>query len=149
MHPTKIDWPWKPLHVWNPIVGCQRDCKYCYARSLHQMRAKAYSEGKLQDLKQYSHPFEKINLINERLVLPINATKPKNIFVNSMSDPEYWTPAQMKTIISIMRSASHHNFLLLTKGPHIYENYNFPTNVWLGVTLTGKEISVQNSVLPQ
>jgi protein gp37 len=60
----------KPGETWNPIVGCTPSspgCDHCYARELHNMRHKAYMEGKLQNCKQYAEPFSKVQLFEDRL----------------------------------------------------------------------------------
>jgi DNA repair photolyase len=34
MNPCKKTIGWADF-TWNPVTGCMRDCKYCYARRIH------------------------------------------------------------------------------------------------------------------
>jgi protein gp37 len=48
--------------TWNPVVGCTQvspGCAHCYAKTLHDMRHRAYQAGKLRQLPQYAKPFER------------------------------------------------------------------------------------------
>jgi len=69
MNKTKIEWC---DYTWNPVVGCQRGCPYCYAKRI-AIRFK-------MDFNPH--------LIPKRL--EDKCPKGKIIFANSMSDPEYW-----------------------------------------------------------
>ncbi|CAK0756991.1 conserved hypothetical protein [Gammaproteobacteria bacterium] len=82
---TKIEWADR---VWNPVVGCtpvSEGCRNCYAKSLHDMRHKAYLEGKELPV-QYAEPFDKVQLMNRRMGDPMGWKTPQRIFVNSVSD---------------------------------------------------------------
>ena len=68
---TKSNIEWTDL-VWNPTTGCNKvsaGCKNCYAKTVHDNRHKAFKAGKLQNLKQYSVPFETVMLHPERLAV--------------------------------------------------------------------------------
>lgn len=145
MNYTKIDWPLitGPLMTWNPIVGCKRDCSKdrfgfdCYAQTAHYKRHIAYTEGKLQNHSQYAKPFNKIQLIESRLSLPYKRKKPATVFINSVSDPEYWKDKDIIDVISVCSHNPQHTFLLLTKNPACLVNWCYPDNMVLGLTLTG------------
>jgi len=82
---TKIEWADR---VWNPVVGCtpvSEGCRNCYAKRLHDMRHKAYLEGKKVP-EQYAKPFEQVQLMGLRIGKPLGWKKPQRIFVNSVSD---------------------------------------------------------------
>jgi len=34
MNRTKIDWPGLG-YTWNPVIGCKRNCSYCYAKRMN------------------------------------------------------------------------------------------------------------------
>ena len=123
MNKTKIEYA---DYTWNPIVGCKRGCPYCYARKIHQ--------------RFYPNiPFEQIVNYDERLEQPLKIKKPSRIFIGSMSDIEYWSPAQMNNVLEIIKQCPQHIFLFLTKNGSVYGNYDFPSNCWLGVSSTGGE----------
>ncbi len=134
MNPTKIEWC---DVTWNPVVGCKFKCSYCYAEKLHNMRHKAYMEGKLQNAPQYAKPFNEPQFIPSRLPDPSKKNKPLTIFVVSMGDLfGKWIPDEW--IVKVLRIAMynpHHKFMLLTKNPKRYNQFEFSSNVWLGATL--------------
>ena len=68
---TVISWT---NETWNPVVGCEHvsaGCDNCYAKTLHDMRHKAFNAGK-KVLPQYGVPFETVQLKPERLKQPIS-----------------------------------------------------------------------------
>lgn len=133
MSKSKIEWC---NETWNPIVGCERNCYYCYARDLHNKRHEAYLKGKLQNFKQYAKSFNEIQFLPERLEKPCTTKKPSTIFVGSMSDPEYWDQDNFEDIINVCKNHPQHTFMFLTKNWGAYCNFSFPNNVVLGITLT-------------
>jgi protein gp37 len=167
MGDTKINWTDKS---WNPIVGCEKisqGCKNCYAKTLHDMRHKAHKEGK-QLPKQYAEPFEKIQLLPERLEQPLHWKKPQMIFVNSMSDLFHEkVPFEfIGDAYDIIYRAAQHIFQVLTKRPdralefykwmarsvksagldsiptrsnNIFDYLEVPKNLWLGVSVENQK----------
>mgnify|MGYP000878491974 CR=1 FL=1 len=85
----------------NPVIGCKNRCPYCYAR-------------KINDRFHFVPDFTKPVFFPERLK-QFNSKKPKSIFINSMSDIEYWTGEQMKSTISAIKANKHHKYIFLTK----------------------------------
>jgi protein gp37 len=150
MQPTNI--PWADV-VWNPVSGCtpaSAGCANCYARELHNKRHKAYLEGKMQNCPQYAEPFEKIQLLENRLDQPLRTRTPKRIFVNSMSDlfhpdvPE----AFIWRAIEIMFNCQRHTFIILTKHAErmadiltssAWWNNDTPQNIWLLVSIENQK----------
>jgi len=65
--------------------------------------------------------------------------KPSVIFVNSMSDPEWWDPEWMHKVFNKIRDNFKHTFIFLTKNPEIYKKHIFPLNSRLGITVTNRE----------
>ena len=108
---TKIEWA---THSWNPVTGCTKvsaGCDHCYAATFAE-RWRGIP----------GHPYEQgfdLKLWPERLALPIRWTKPREIFVNSMSDlfhadvPEDF----IWQVFAAMSSAQQHRFMVLTKRP--------------------------------
>ena len=53
-----------------------------------------------------------------------------------MSDPAYWEQSWYEKIVKKIAENMQHTFCILTKNPEIYQKYTFPSNTWLGVTIT-------------
>ena len=112
----------------NPIVGCDHGCWYCYARKMTQRFKKIFPNG----FKPTFHP--------ERLKEPYTLKKPIKIFVCSIADLfASWTPNEWRNAVldTIYECPIKHTFILLTKNPeNIPKGYVFPDNVWVGTTVT-------------
>lgn len=121
---TDIEWA---THVWNPAHGCKRQCPYCYARKMHRRFCEPvdFNTPHLHD-KNFKKDFPK---------------KPSIIFVNSMSDIEFWKPIWFHLVLDKIRWYPQHKFIFLTKDLtcKAYREYSWPDNCYLGLTLTGKE----------
>lgn len=141
--------------TWNPVTGCTEvspGCDHCYARSIATRFAgtPAYPAGFAVTLRP------------ERLTLPLRWTRPRRVFVNSMSDLFHRDvpDAYIARVFAVMALANQHTFQVLTKRhgrmrsllsspwfvdavaefTHEYANgreylTRFPApNVWLGVS---------------
>jgi len=134
MATTKIEWcDW----TWNPVWGCLRGCPYCYAHGIARRFAAEIHR------KNPTVPEERIRsfvptLIPSRLDAPFPKFA-RRIFVNSMSDPQYWNKEWLDKIGKRIRANPLKDFLFLTKEPPVYSEPNFPTdrNILRGVTDTG------------
>ena len=122
MDKTKIGWC---DERWNPVWGCSQNppCPYCYARKL----AKRFGDPEFKPIWKQKN-FDKSC-----------SKKPSRIFVNSMSDICWWEREWMEKILKKIADNSIHTFLFLTKKPSVYSFYNFPSNCWLGTTITKEE----------
>lgn len=115
--------------TWNLTTGCTRvssGCDHCYAFQLHDQRHAAYLAGRMPDAPaQYHRPFSEVQLIPERLALPLKWTKPRKIFVDSMSDlfhadvPDEF----LDQVFASMALAPRHTFQVLTKRPQRMKRY--------------------------
>lgn len=106
---TGIEWT---DATWNPITGCDKvspGCDRCYAETFAE-RWRG-TEG---------HYFERgfdVQLRPDKLDLPLRWTKPRKVFVNSMSDlfhnkvPDDY----IARVFAVMAYAHRHTFQLLTK----------------------------------
>lgn len=139
---TGIEWTGS---TWNPVVGCEKvsqGCKRCYAKTLHDMRHKAFLEGKAVP-PQYAVPFEMVQLKPERVDLPLHWKKPRMIFVDSVSDLFHGdVPFDfIDDVFKTMRAAYWHTFQVLTKrvGRAVdwfaRYTYAWPDNVWMGASV--------------
>ena len=139
MNRTKIDWPnLKFTH--NPCVGCKHNCHYCYARKLHDMRHKAYLEGKKLP-HQYALPFSEYQFFEERLIEPLKVKKPATIFIGSMCDQfGDWVPKHhIEETILYCKKAPQHTFMFLTKNAKRLYDFEFPNNCMVGATITSSK----------
>lgn len=111
---TKIQWT---NETWNPVTGCTKvsqGCKHCYAERDFP-RAYAKTGRKFVDIAL--HP--------DRLEKPLRWTKPRMIFVNSMSDlfHEDVPGSFVDDVFAVMACAPQHTFQLLTKRPERMRAY--------------------------
>lgn len=118
MQKTNISWT---EYTWNPLTGCELPlisdgCRECYARSLHNMRHKAYKAGKKLP-QQYAKPFEEIQLFPERLEEPLHKRKPCTIFLGSMTDIfGRSVPFEfVDKVYAVMALCPQHTFITCTK----------------------------------
>ncbi len=111
---TNIEWT---DETWNPTTGCSKvsqGCKNCYAlrewpRLAANPKATAYFGREFTDVA--CHP--------ERLDAPLRWTKPRKIFVNSMSDlfHEDVPDDFIDRVFAVMALSPQHTFQILTKRP--------------------------------
>ena len=104
--------------TWNPVTGCSKvsqGCKNCYALrdwprlSAPRPKPNAYTGRAFTDVM--CHP--------ERLDQPLRWTKPRRVFVNSMSDLFHESvPFEfIAAVFSIMAVTTRHTYQVLTKRP--------------------------------
>ncbi len=106
---TTIEWT---DATWNPVRGCDKispGCAHCYA----WMFAERFRGVP-------GHPYEQgfdLRLVPEKLAEPLTWTKPKVVFVNSMSDLFHKdVPDDYIVLVAeVMAAANWHTFQILTK----------------------------------
>jgi protein gp37 len=106
---SKIEWT---DATWNPVRGCTKvspGCRHCYAETFAE-RFRGVS----------GHPFEfgfDLRLVPEKLGDPLCWSKPKKIFVNSMSDlfHESVSDEYIEKVCRVMLAANWHTYQILTK----------------------------------
>jgi protein gp37 len=118
---TKIEWT---DATWNPIRGCSRvspGCENCYAeRTAARFSGEGLAyEGLATISKNGPRWTGEVRLIPEHVTDPIRWTRPRRIFVNSMSDlfHEKLTDGTIALIFAVMAMAPQHTFQVLTKRP--------------------------------
>lgn len=121
---TGIEWTDR---VWNPVSGCTKisqGCRNCYAFTLHDMRHRAFIEGKKLPV-QYAKPFSEIQLFENRLKQPLSWRKPQKVFVNSMSDlfHEEVPDDFIDKVFAVMALSPKQTFQILTKRPNRMSKY--------------------------
>jgi protein gp37 len=140
---------------WNVIGGCteaSEGCDHCYARrGAYRMQFNPNAPRRYEGtVRRYQGKYlwtYRINLDWEALEdpAPLRWTKPRRIFVCSMSDlfhpevPENF----IWRVVEIAWKAQQHTFMILTKRPtrmmdvltrSCWWNNDTPENIWLGVT---------------
>ena len=112
--------------TWNPVIGCKNNCPYCYARKMN---------ARFHFVENWNKPVWLESNFNK--ILP---KKPNRIFVNSMSDIDYWEPEWMEKVLNKIKENPQHQFLFLTKNNYLYDDYTFPENCYLGITITKRKL---------
>ncbi|REJ69991.1 MAG: phage Gp37/Gp68 family protein [Planctomycetota bacterium] len=122
--------------TWNPVTGCTKispGCANCYAermsRRLHAMGNQNYRNG-----------FQ-LTVQPQMLERPLQWTKSKFVFVNSMSDLFHRDvpTTYIQEVFDVMRRAYWHQFQVLTKRSgrlaRVADAIDWPENVWMGVSV--------------
>lgn len=116
---TAIEWT---DATWNPVTGCSKvseGCRNCYAAALAPRLAAMGKDG-YTDLPwaKQNAPLN-VHMHADRLDAPLRWTKPRRIFVNSMSDlfHELVPDGFIADVFAVMALAPRHTFQVLTKRP--------------------------------
>lgn len=126
---TNIEWT---NATWNIVTGCTKyseGCQNCYAEKMHK-RLTAMGQ------KKYENPFSKV-VFHSRELYRTFGNKPKMIFVNSMSDTFHADVfnREIKRLLMICGKMPQHKFQILTKRAERIIDFEYPSNIWLGVTV--------------
>lgn len=117
---TGIEWT---DATWNPVTGCDRvspGCAHCYALELAGRLKLMGSPGYQRDGdRRSSGPGFAVTLHPDRLDQPLRWTKPRMVFVNSMSDlfHEEIPDSYIAEVFGVMAAVGRHTFQVLTKRP--------------------------------
>lgn len=145
MADTSIEWT---DSTWNPVAGCSimsAGCTNCYAMRM-AARLEAMGMEKYQGLTRKTGGRAKWTgklFLDERaLATPIGWSKPRNVFVNSMSDlfhPD--VPIDfIRKVWNVMEQTQRHTYQILTKRPDrmaevLRQDFAVLPNVWLGTSV--------------
>jgi protein gp37 len=130
---TAIEWT---EMTWNPTTGCTKistGCKNCYAE---KMTNRLQAMG----MDKYKDGFS-VRWHESEIDVPYSWSKPRMIFVNSMSDlfHEEMPLSFIKQVFRVMNECSRHTFQVLTKRADIVAQYSpmldWTPNIWMGVTV--------------
>lgn len=115
---TNIEWT---DATWNPIRGCSRvseGCRNCYAETVaNRFNGPGLPyEGLIASGGQWNG---QIKLVPEQLEQPLRWTRPRKIFVNSMSDlfHENVPFEYIAAVFAVMSVTTRHTYQVLTKRP--------------------------------
>lgn len=123
-------------YTWNVVQGCLHDCQWhmpsgdvaiCYAKSIAE---------KFQSPKFMPDGFEKHYWNPDRLSEPLKQKSPSGIFLDSFSDlmGAQVPDEQVRAVLDVCRQAHWHIFFLLTKNAPRLLKFDFPSNLWVGVS---------------
>jgi protein gp37 len=127
--PDKTNIEWTDA-TWNPLRGCSRvsgGCRHCYAEgvaariiAMDRGRGVPEGEGSYDGLLAKGGQWNgQVKLVHNLLDQPLRWTKPRKIFVNSMSDLFHESVPfdYIASVFNVMAFASWHIFQVLTKRP--------------------------------
>ena len=137
----------RPGYTWNPTAGCMHGCTWmmpdgsiteCYAKTIAEgLASHAYTKG-------FEHHYWRPHTLKE----PLRLKEPAGIFVGSMADLfGHWVPSeQVEQVFEVMQQAHWHIFQTLSKYPIRVKEFDFPVNVWVGVSLpAGRMMSAEGA----
>jgi protein gp37 len=136
---SSIEWT---ESTWNPVTGCTKvspGCAHCYAERL---------ASRLQAMgnPRYLHGFA-VTLHEDLVTLPLRWSRPRTIFVNSMSDlfHESVPDSFIERVFDTMAAADWHTFQVLTKRADrlatLGASLPWPSNVWAGVSVENQAMT--------
>lgn len=142
---SRIEWT---DATWNPVSGCTkitRGCDHCYAeRIAERFRGVRITAGSERRKHHYYNGFD-VTLHPHHLDRPLHWTRPRMIFVCSMSDLFHKDiPADYRDrVFDMMEQADWHTYQVLTKrSPRMrsylkrrYSDTAPPGHIWFGVSV--------------
>lgn len=150
MADTSIEWT---DATWNPVAGCTiltAGCTNCYAMRM-AARLEAMGVDKYVGTTRKSGGRAKwtgkIVLDHKALAVPHTWSKPRRVFVNSMSDLFHSdVPAEfIADVWSVMKETPRHTYQILTKRPdrmmEIVPDLPKLPNVWLGTSVEDSRVA--------
>lgn len=112
----------------NPYVGCLFDCKYCYPSFRRQAKRRKKACMSCYNYIPHSH-MERLNKA------PPRTHEGEFVFLVDMGDPSFIPATDFMRILDYCKKYSDRTFLLQSKDPQYFEDFDFPENVVLGTTL--------------
>jgi protein gp37 len=151
MAETSIEWT---DATWNPVAGCTvltAGCTNCYAMRM-AARLEAMGTRKYRGLTRKSGRRAvwtgRIRLDHASLGTPRTWSKPRKVFVNSMSDLFHEAvPVQfIARVWEVMKDTPRHTYQILTKRPErmaqvlAQKSFEVLPNVWLGTSVEDERV---------
>ena len=138
---SKIEWT---DATWNPVRGCVKvspGCKHCYAETFAE-RFRGVS----------GHPYEQgfdPKLVPHKLLEPLEWTRPRTVFVNSMSDlfQDAVPTSYIALVASVMAKVDWHTYQVLTKRAQRlrellsteFRSISFAPHIWWGASVEDRK----------
>lgn len=146
--------------TWNPVTGCTRvsaGCDHCYAvrasHRLEHMGQDKYAGLTVLNGRGTRHFNGTVRCHEDSLDIPAGWSKPRMIFVNSMSDLFHRNVPKtfIRKVFAVMGECSQHTFQVLTKRPEraasIAEDIEWTENIWLGTSIEDSSVVERVRVL--
>jgi protein gp37 len=153
--------------TWNPVTGCSKvspGCAHCYAEEVARRDPGRYAADGVFRPWTPENTANNVILREEVLEKPLAWTRPRMVFVNSMSDlfHEDVPFSFIDRVFATMAAASVHTFQVLTKRPERMLAYFERTaahrgvelaeleplaNVWLGISIENHRYNSRADVL--
>lgn len=121
-------------YTWNPVSGCLHDCHWQLPNG---KIVKCYAKGIAENIRgSYPYGFDHHYWNPERLEEPRKLKTPAGIFVDSMGDLfGRWVPTeQVNQVLKVCRDTPDHIYMILTKNAPRLIKFDYPPNVWIGVS---------------
>ena len=117
---TKIEWA---DATWNVVIGCDKvspGCNHCYAiRTAHRMQGNPNPKVRepYAGTEVDGEWTGRVNLVQDRLDMPLRWQKPRKIFVNAQSDlfHDQVPDEYIARVWQAMGCAPQHTYQILTK----------------------------------
>lgn len=125
--------------TWNPVTGCSPvspGCAHCYAKTFAERWRGIPGHP-------YEHGFD-LRFWPQRLDQPLRWSRPRMIFVNSMSDlfHEDIPVSYIEQVFDVMGQAQQHTFQILTKRhrrlAELAPRLTWHPNIWMGVSIENR-----------
>lgn len=120
--PTKIEWvinpDGTPGETINPLIGCKRNCPYCYA-SLQAQRLTRFphTKDRYTGLVEEGKWTGTVRFVPSELEKLYRWTKPRSVFIGSMGDVGDSDPLFLHATLNAITDNPRHNCMMLTKNP--------------------------------
>lgn len=110
------------VKTWNPHPGCEFGCLYCYVDEQYKRFSKCKD---CLAKKPHFHP--------ERMKQKF---KPgETVFVESTGDPNFIPRDIFQDIINHLAEFPDTKFMIQSKNPIYFVDFEYPDNIWLGTTI--------------
>lgn len=126
-----LGWPGYRPASWNPTRGCTRvseGCRNCYAEVMAARFSKPGQWGHgIAEMRGGDHRWTgRVELNEDKLLLPLRWRKPRCIFVNSTSDlfHERLANEAIDKVFAVMALCPQHLFICLTKRSERLQGYH-------------------------
>lgn len=128
--------------TWNPVTGCSKvseGCRNCYAE---RMALRLQKMGQ----PRYTNGFQ-VTIHPESLNQPLKWSKPRMVFVNSMSDlfHEKVSFEFITKVFDVMNNTPKHTYQILTKRPErvadVASSLKWTPNIWIGTSVENEKVS--------
>lgn len=121
---------------WNPITGCEYDCGYC--PGVEKVRL-LYSRTRKEAFSTFMPRLwpERFDAPHKTPIPEANTSGNRNVMVGCTGDIfGDWVEAEhIEILLDIVRDTPQWNYILLTKNPKRYLEFQLPLNCWIGAKI--------------